>query len=289
MSLTDPVESERRTAAALRGSPAALTAALLFGAGGLLAAAVLGLGVGGVFDQLRVVTLNSVFGNWDAGVPIAVRAAAIPVGVLACILLFGQYSKWNHRYTGRTTFFAFVGPLTLVLLGLALGTWVATTMWAAPDAIGVAVDPTFHDDEPWDLGAWIMYAAQWWLPGLLALLGIASLLGRIASGRYRARNSELAAEMLRSGSLVDAEVVRSPACPTDASRVAATITLRFEDAEGRSRWVKCHLLLPPNEVPGIGAHRPLVFDPRDPGDTTRIFVSPTGRSDASDFLPARAA
>jgi hypothetical protein len=71
--------------------------------------------------------------------------------------------------------------------------------------------------------------------------------------------------------------------------VAATITLRFEDAEGRSRWVKCHLLLPPNEVPGIGAHRPLVFDPRDPGDTTRIFVSPTGRSDASDFLPARAA
>jgi hypothetical protein len=53
--------------------------------------------------------------------------------------------------------------------------------------------------------------------------------------------------------------------------------------------VKCHLLLPPNEVPGIGAHRPLVFDPRDPGDTTRIFVSPTGRSDASDFLPARAA
>lgn len=289
MSLTDPLESERQNAAGFRGSPGALAATAVFGLCGVLAAGILGFGIGGVFDQFRVMTLNSVFGNWDSEVPLALRTFAIPVGILACIVCLSQYSKWNHRYTGRATYFAFVGPLTLVLFGLAAGTWVATTLWTAPDAVGIAADPFFHDDEPWGVGAWIMYAAQWWLPGALALLGVLSLIGGITSRRYRARDTGLAAELLRSGALVDAEVVASPLPASDAARIGGYVTARFDDASGDSRWVKCAVLLPRSEIPAVGAFRPLVFDPSDPGNPKRIFFSPTGRLDPGDFLPVRAA
>lgn len=289
MSLTDPLESERRKTADFKGSASARTATLIYGFCGFLAIAILGFGIGGIFDQMRIMALNSVFSDWESGVPVAVRALAIPFGIIASMLCFGQYSKWNHRYTGRSTYFAFVGPLTLVLLGLALGTWIATTMWTVPDAVGTAVDPVFHENEQWGIGAWILYSAQWWLPGGLALLGIASLIMRFVSGKHRARNSDLAAELLHSGSLVEAEVVKSPPVSVEASRAATAVTLKFEDSAGNSRWVKCPLLLPPREVPVVGEHRPLLFDPVHPGNTKRIFVSPTGGLDADDFLPVQAA
>ncbi|QVQ51960.1 hypothetical protein J4H86_25000 [Spiractinospora alimapuensis] len=289
MSLTDPLESPRQNATELRGSPRALTATLIWGLGGCAAAGLLGLGIGGIVDQVRIVLLNSVFSSWDAGVPVALRAAAIPLGILGSILCFGQYAKWNHRFTRRATHFAFIGPASLVLIGLAVGTWAATTMWAEPDTVGIAVDPTFHNDEAWGVGAWVMYSAQWWLPGLFVLLGGLSLIGRLASNRHRTRNATLAAELLRSGILVDAEVVQSPAVSLDSARTAASVIVRFSDPAGASRWVRCSLFLPPREVPLQGEYRPLVFDPSDPGNRRRILLSPTGSLEPVDFLPTRAA
>lgn len=52
-------------------------------------------------------------------------------------------------------------------------------LWTQPDAVVVAVDPTFSNDEPRGIGEWIFYSAQWWLPGLLSLLALMSLWGRI--------------------------------------------------------------------------------------------------------------
>ncbi len=39
----------------------------------------------------------------------------------------------------------------------------------------------------------------------------------------------------------------------------------------------------------LGDTRPLVFDPADPGDTTRIFLSPTGKTGVDDFEPVQPA
>jgi hypothetical protein len=189
VSLIDPREAELRKKPDYRGSSVALTATLLSGLGALLAVAVLGFGAGGLFDQVRVMSVNSVFGNWETHIPVAARGLAIPLGILGTILLLGLYSKWNHRYTGRSDHFAILGPLTIVLIGLTLGVWASTTMWVEPDAVGVALDPKFGDDEPWDAGAWILYTAKWWLPGILAVLTVLSLVARFIGLRARKRDA----------------------------------------------------------------------------------------------------
>ncbi len=185
MSAIDPRTAAEQRRERLRGSRRALVAVLLSALLSLLAAAVLGVALGGVFEQLRVVSINSVFGSWDTGIPVEVRAWGLPVGILGSVVALGQYSRWNHAWTGRDDVHAVVGPLPLALAGLTVGTAVSTTMWTPPDAVGVAVDTTFSHDEPWGIGEWILYAGQWWLPALLALLTLLSLLARDRIGSSR--------------------------------------------------------------------------------------------------------
>lgn len=292
MSLIDPKAAAAERDRKLIGSPRALTATILWGLAGFAAATIVGFGIGGFFDQVRVVSINSVFSTWDGGIPVAVRSTALPVGIIGSIITMGSYSAWNHRYTGRRTFYAFLGPASIVLLGLATGVLISLPMWAAPDAAGVAVDPVFHEDEAWGIGAWIMYTGIWWLPGIFIALALASIVGRVRAQRFRRRNADLAAELLTTGRLVDAEVTSSPQLSAEAmaaSRAAVSLTFAFDDGQGARRWVTCLALLPPREVPAEGASRPLVFDPRTPSDVKRIFVSPTGDLEPSAFVAVRAA
>lgn len=292
MSLIDPRAAAADRRQKLVGSGRALTAAILWALAGFAAAAILGFGIGGFFDQVRVVSINSVFSTWDGGIPVAVRSTALPVGILGCVISVGAYSAWNHRYTGRRTYYAIIGPASIVLLGLATGVLVSLPMWAVPDAVGVSVDPVFHQDEAWDVGAWIMYAGIWWLPGIFLALALASIVGRLRAQRLRRRNADLAAELLTTGRLVDAEVTSSPRLSTEAmaaARAAVSLTFAFDDGHGSRRWVTCIALLPPREVPPEGASRPLVFDPRTPSDVKRIFVSPTGDLEPAAFVAVRAA
>ncbi|RKS86607.1 hypothetical protein DEU37_2261 [Microbacterium sp. AG790] len=292
MSLIDPKAAAAARDRKLVGSPRALTATILWGLAGFAAATVIGFGIGGFFDQVRVVSINSVFSTWDGGIPVAVRSTALPVGIIGSIITMGVYSAWNHRYTGRRTYYAFLGPASIVLLGLATGVLLSLPMWAMPHAVGVAVDPVFHEDEAWGFGAWIMYAGIWWLPGIFIALGLTSIIGRLRAQRFRRRNTDLAAGLLTTGRLVDAEVTSSPQLSTEAmaaSRAAVSLNFAFDDAQGARRWVTCLALLPPREVPTEGASRPLVFDPRTPSDVKRIFVSPTGDLEPSAFVAVRAA
>ena len=117
-------------------------------------------------------------------------------------------------------------------------------------------------------------------------------IGRVRAQRFRRRNTDLAAELLASGRLVDAEVTSSPLLSAEAmtaSRTAVSLTFAFDDGQGARRWVTCLALLPPREVPAEGETRPLVFDPRTPSDVKRIFVSPTGDLEPSAFVAVRAA
>jgi len=292
MSLTDPKDVAADRNRRLQGSGHALAATILWGLAGLAAAAILGFGIGGFFDQLRIMSINSVFSDWDGGIPVAVRSTALPVGILASIIALSAYSTWNHRYTGRATFYALLGPASIVTLGLAAGVLISVPLWATPAAVGVAVDPVFHEDEAWGFGAWIMYAGIWWLPGIFLALALASIVTRLRAQRYRRRNSDLAAELLANGRLVDAEVTSSPQLTAEAmsaTRAGVSLTFTFDDGHGARRWVTCLALLPSREVPTEGDSRPLVFDPRTPGDVKRIFVSPTGDLDPSAFVAVRAA
>lgn len=289
MSLLDPREAAERDRIAFRGSARALTATLIAGVLSLAAASVIGFAIGGLFEQFRIMSLNSVFSTWETAIPVEARGWGLPVGILGSLITISQYAKWNHRYTGRQDGFAIVGPLTIVLAGLAIGTWVATTMWTTPDAVGVAVDPTFGEDEAWDAGAWILYAAQWWLPGLFALLTVLSLLGRVLSRSSRERRQSVVEQLLRSGTRVEAEVTQVPLPDPHASRSLAPVVAKFTDAWGTDRWITCTVMLPPQEFPKVGDRRPLVFDPANPGDTGRIFFSATGATDPESFQAVRAA
>lgn len=287
MSVIDPRESARQKHAAYRGSAAALTATLIWGLLALAAATVIGFALGGVFEQLRIVNINSVFGTRETGTPVAFRAWGLPLGILASIVCLGLYGTWNHRYTGRDSGYAVIGPLTIILVGLAGGTWWATTLWTPPDAVGIAVDPTFSQNEPWGVGEWILYAGQWWLPGLLALLAVLSYVTRIRTLAKRRSDGGLIQQLLSAGSLVHAEIVEAPLPVPDAARMAASLVARFTDAHGTDRWVTSLVLIPPRDMPAVGDTRPLVFDPAAPGDTRRIFLSPTGRTAVDDFQPVQ--
>ena len=289
MSLIDPREAEARKTADLQGTPAALAATIVAGLCVLLSAALIGFAAAAVFDQFRITSINSVFSSWDTRIPVAVRGWGLPLGIIASIFSTAQYAKWNHRFTGRSTSFAGLGPLTIVLLGLTAGIWLATTLWTEPDAVGVAVDPTFSRDEPWDVGGWVLYSAKWWLPGLFALLTVLSLVGRVASGRQRSRRSAIVEELIRTGALVDAEVLEAPLPAAEASRMAAALLVSFTDRQRSTRFVRCTALLRPSELPPVGAHLPLLFDPAASGDVKRIFLSPTGGTSPEDFQPVTAA
>lgn len=289
MSLIDPREKEARRNAKYQGSPTALIATIMFGVASLATTAVIGFGIGGFVDQFRVMSINSVFSTWDTAIPIWLRSWSLPIGIVATIIMVGGYSTWNHRYSGRTDGYAFLGPLPIVLAGLTLGSWYATTLWTAPDAVGIAIDPTFGQNENWDAGAWIMYAAQWWLPGIFALLTLLTLLGRLGAQKRRRLNNELATQLLQNGAQVEAEITEAPLPEPSSSRMMAQVTLRFEDAEGTSRWVTSIVAVPTKQFPTTGSRRPLLFDPADAGNVQRILFSPTGGTKPGDFVSVSAA
>lgn len=264
-------------------------ATVVWGLLSLIAASVMGFAVGAIFDQVRVVNINSVFGTWQTQIPVAFRGWGLPVGILASLICLGQYSTWNHRYSGRDKGHVAIGPISIILIGLAVGTFVATTMWTQPDAVGVAVDPTFSRDEPWGWGEWVLFAGQWWLPGLLALLAVLSYVARVRALAKRRRDDARIQQLLRAGVLVDAEIMQAPLPAHGASRMAASLVAKFTDASGADRWVTTMVLIAPRDVPAIGDTRPLVFDPARPGDADRIFLSPTGGTSVGDFEPVQPA
>ena len=87
----------------------------------------------------------------------------------------------------------------------------------------------FGGNEPWGVGEWILYAGQWWLPGLLALLAVLSYIARVRALATRRRNNAVISRLLASGSRVDAEIVEAPLPAHDASRMTASLVAKFTD------------------------------------------------------------
>lgn len=240
MSLSDPQEAAKRKQESYRGSSLALSTTLVFGLLVVLAAAVMGFAVGGLVDQFRLMSVNSVFGTRESGMTASFRAVGLPLSILALFLFVTFYATWNHRYSGERNAFVIAGPMTIVLAGLTFSTWAATRMWTPPDAIGVAVDPTFGRDEPWGVGEWILYWTLWWLPGLLAVLTLLGIIVRIGAQSAQKKSRGVVEELLRSGRLVEAEVTEAPLLNPQSPRTMATLGAKFDDAAGVTRWGGVH-------------------------------------------------
>lgn len=282
MSTIDPSaarEDRRRRQAGSAGSLAGTVAA-----GALLTAAgaVAGYAVAAFCDRFRVMMVNSVFSDTESTMAVWVT----PVAVIASLACFALYTRWNHRYSGSTAGFVGVGPAPLWLLGAAAALWWATTAaWAPADVVGTAHDPVFGRHEEWGLGAWIWYTMRWWLPGIVTLLLLSSVVAGVrARIRERGRRRTLV-RLLAQGEPVAGEVtgVRGPAA-SNAGRVLLHWTFAFTDGQGRRRWVERAEVFPRDAVPVVGAPVLVLFDARNPGDTSRVFAAVRGGTAVADYL-----
>lgn len=283
MSTVDPQQARREREARYRGSTPALTMTVV-GALLVVAAGVIGgLAVSDFVLRFRMMTVNSIFS--DSPDP-ETHLWAAPSAVVGTLVAVGVYTRWNHRWSGRTTDLVGLGPLPLWLVGATACTWWATTtQWPAPDRVGVAVDPTFGHDETWGVGTWIWYTAVWWLPGLLTVVTVLALVAggatRVGRGNRRARLTDVMANGRRTTGEVTAI---SGGTTPDASRTLLRWTFSFVDLHGVRRWVERTEGFTHGTAPVLGGTVTVLFDPARPGDRKRIFTTTGSGDDPEDYL-----
>ena len=282
MSTVDPAAARRERFERHRGTTGAAVAAVFAGVLIIVTGAVAGFGFAGFLDTFRLMELNSVFSTWES--QMSSPFVWLPIGIVASIFSWWLYSTWNHRYTGDRMRFAGVGPLTLLTAGLAGGVWIGCLSWTTPDQVGMQVDPTFGEHEPWGMGAWIFYSAQWWLPALFALFAVLFFLLGIGGRRRATRRRELVSRLIVSGRRVQGSVTESTVPSSEASQMIFSLTVTFTDLSGTDRWVKRVVRYRTTEVPPVGAPVTVLYDPSTPGDESRIFFTTGPASDPEDFL-----
>ncbi|MGN7190401.1 DUF3592 domain-containing protein [Curtobacterium sp. MCBA15_004] len=282
MSTVDPQQVRREREAAWRGTNRALVMTVVGAVLVAAAGAVAGLAVSRFVLVFRMMQVNSVFS--DSPDPESVWWAA-PGAVVGTLVAVAVYSRWNHRWSGRTSDFAGVGPLQPWFLGATAMLWWETSRWPAPDRVGVAVDPTFGHDEVWGLGEWIWYATVWWVPALATLVTVLLLVAggvtRLGRGNRRARLTDV----LANGRGVVGEVTAvSGGTSPDASRTLLRWTFSFVDLQGVRRWVERTEGFAHGEGPVVGMPVTVLYDPARPGDRKRIFTATTRDPGPEDFL-----
>lgn len=282
MSTVDPAAARRERFERHRGTTGAALAAVFSGLVLVVTGAVVGFGFASFLDTFRLMELNSVFSTWES--EMSPPFIWLPVGIIASIVAWSLYSTWNHRFSGDASRFVGIGPLTLLTIGLVIGVGIGCTAWTAPDAVGVRIDPEFGEHEPWGAGAWVFYAAQWWLPALFAVLAIAFLLLGIAGRRRAAARHDLVANLLATGRRTQGSVTESTVPSSEASRMIFTLTVTFTDAGGVDRWVQRAVKYRTADVPPVGAPVSVLYDPSAPGDESRIFFTTGTASAPRDFL-----
>ncbi len=164
-----------------RGHPVVLTALVVASVATVALGVPAGLGFGGVVAQFRTMAIDSVFDDrGDANPSYAVVWGTL--GVFGCVFTAGLAGAAARRYRGRPARPVF--PAVLALAGGTVGVWMSAREWLPPLAVGTAVDPVFHQDEPWGFWGWFFYYADWWVPALLVVVTLL-VLGHAVTGRRR--------------------------------------------------------------------------------------------------------
>ncbi|RDH98546.1 hypothetical protein DEU32_105141 [Curtobacterium sp. AG1037] len=283
MSTVDPQQARREREARFRRTPLALAMTVLGGLLVVAAGAVGGAAIGQFVLVFRMMNLNSVFSH-SPDPDTALWAA--PVAVVGTLVAAAVYTRWNHRWSGRTSDVAGIGVLPLWLVGAAAFLWWTTqTQWPAPDRVGTEVDPTFGHDQAWSVGDWVWYATVWWLPALVTVFAVLACVAggvtRLGRGSRRARLTDV----LQQGSRTTGEVTAvSGATTPDAARTLLRWTFTFVDLQGVRRWVERTEGFAPGEGPELGRAVTVLYDPARPGDRKRIFASTGKGQDPEEFL-----
>ncbi|WP_410631480.1 hypothetical protein [Amycolatopsis sp. cmx-4-83] len=281
----DPARARRERLERWHGNPWLLAgiavASVATPALGLLA----GLGFGGILEQFRTMAIDSVFDDRGDGDPPYVLMWGT-FGLLGCLLAATLAGAAARRYRARPSGPVF--PAVLALAGSTVGVAVSARDWLPPLAVGTAVDPVFHHDEPWGFWAWVCYYADWWAPALLLGLTLLTLGWAVADGRRQTRLAATRDRLLAHGCRVPAAVVdvklRLAGDESGTRIVGSTVTVSYTDPAGVRRWATRRSRETELAVGPGGAE--VLFDPARPADEKAVFVALRRHPALADWLPA---
>jgi hypothetical protein len=220
MSTSDPrVERIERQARAAH-SPGALITLLITGAAHTAIWIAAGYGIGILLDTFRLMSVNQV-GNWTSALD-GTSSQLLGIGAIAVGSVLGVF------FTGRLGRFglgsAMIVPFCTAFLGIALGLVLFIPNWTAADLVGEKVP--FIDagePEPWQSDAWVAYYLPFWLPAVVGVVFVLSVLGAVAVSRSTRRRSDrmrdIEARGTRVSGLGDVPARIHPSCRRPGRRL----------------------------------------------------------------------
>lgn len=245
MSIVDPAEARRRRALQQQGSPAALRRVVFWD---------LVLVVGATLLARALFAFAAVPSEQEN--PPAIWIAAAWVGLPAVILGLSRHADAVRRYRGSYTGGPFPGPLALLLVGFAAGSW-----WGSADAVAVLL----------------------WIPLVVTAVAVLAIIVAVLRRARRNGNARELAAVLVAGRIVPGVITGIAEIDPSSGGLIGPITVRFTDTAGVDRWVTKTGQWSASDLPRDGDSVDVLFDPAEPGNVGRIWIGPEGSRDPADF------
>lgn len=277
MSTIDPADQQRERRRRRVGDPRILVAFIASAALMAVGAFLFGLAIATTADMLRHVLIDSTF---DDRIPFPMFWGAGTIGYLWMLGSIGAiggsgFAVWLlDMYRGGEQ-----QPRILAALGTcaaAAAVVLNAPTWLEPLAVGIKLDPVFHEDDPWSVVGWIAYYADVWLPTLVVIIAGLVVTHAIRHyGRLRrqlAARDRLLAEGRRTTGAITAATLRTSVNDQGQRSIVGTdVMVKFTDDQGVDRWV-ARFNRDRTAILGSGFVA-VLFDPRRPGDDDLIFVA----------------
>ncbi len=137
-----------------------------------IAGMTLGVGVIGLIGRARDRSIN--FANdWTAD-PQPSQWWAV-LGALVTLIAVVVHTVIHKRAAGRRRPLP-VGPITLLFLGAAIGSFASGFLLPPASTVGTRTDHVLGATQQWGLDDWLAYTFIWWAPLLFLLIGMGGLL-----------------------------------------------------------------------------------------------------------------
>jgi hypothetical protein len=276
MSTTDPA-AERAKRRERAGDRRFLAAAIVTAAFMTACAVLLGLAIATTADMLRHYSIDSVFDDRE---PFPTFWGVGTIGYLwtlgtAGILIGSRGAGWYFdAYLGGERQPRILASLAACAAAVAIVADAPT--WTAPLKVGIALDPVFHEDEPWSVFGWIAYYADIWLPAIaVAVAGLVVAHAIRHYGRLRrqlADRSRLLVEGRRASGMITGVAARTTVNDQgQRSTIGYIVTVRYTDAHGAER--EATRFSPGRNSMPTSDTAEVLFDPRRPGDDDLVFIA----------------
>lgn len=277
MSVTDPVVARRERRRRFEGRPAALLSAI--GAATLAAACAVALGImiGDLAEDIRHSIIDSVFDDRESGPTFWGLGTPAYLWILGTFGLLGStaLANWSIRaYRGGEQPPAVLVPALFAVVATVVA--LGATTWLEPLEVGTRVDPVFHEDLPWNAGAWVAYAADVWFPIVVGVVAALVAVGAVVRNRRLRAQRMLRTRLLKDGRRAPGTMTHvAPRTTTNdvgqRTVIGATVDVRFTDDDGVERRVS-RFTTERNLTPGQGGVE-VLYDPLDPAEERSIFVA----------------